>query len=147
MKKFFTENKNPQEIKEILGNLFISQPKITFECHIYERNNKYIYSEIEPFKILSYRDASGIINFNNDEESYNDLVLKMEIQFADTISYKDYIDQKEQFNQKNSKAYKIISFDEKREILGLQTSKRYTINLNKGQSCFSSVSTFYLFVI
>ena len=105
MKKFFTEHKNPQEIKEILGNLFISQPKITFECHIYERNNTYINSEIEPFKILSYRDASGIFNLNYDGESYNYLELEMEIKFADNIFCMDFVNQKEQFNENEKDKY------------------------------------------
>ena len=150
MKKFFTENKNPQEIKEILGNLFISQPKITFECHIYERNNKYIYSEIEPFKILSYRDASGIFNLNYDGESYNYLELEMEIKFADNISCMDFVNQKEQFNENEKDKYnyknKIVIFNEKEEISEFLTSQIYRIKINKNQGC-SSVPMFYLFAI
>ena len=147
-KKIFTEHKNPQEIKDILEKLFTSPPKITIECNIYERNNKYKNSEIESLKILSYRDASGIINFNNDEESYNDLVLKMEIQFADTISYMDYINQREEFKkiEKGKYKYDKIIFNENREISEFQTSEIYRININKNQGYFY-VPMFYLFVI
>ena len=69
-------------------------------------------------------------------------LLEVEINFSDTVSYNDYINQKEEFKKlqkrKNNTYNQSIRFKEEREIKYIRTSKNYLVNIYNTQSCFLS---------
>ena len=114
-KAIFSEQKTPLEMKALIGNLFTNSPSIDFVCEIYEHDtitdsegnqdtkSIYINSEFDHLNILSSRDVSGVLNFNYEGYSYAYLDIEVEVNFADTISYDDYITKKKKF-EKEKKA-------------------------------------------
>lgn len=105
-------------MKALIGNLFTNSPSIDFVCEIYEHDtitdsegnqdtkSIYINSEFDHLNILSSRDVSGVLNFNYEGYSYAYLDIEVEVNFADTISYDDYITKKK--NLKKKKKLNII---------------------------------------
>ena len=162
-KNLFKEQKTPEDMKILIGNLFTSLPSIIFICEIYETKTRtdiegnkenydeYIGSEYKYLKILSSRDVSGVLNLDYEGYFYAYLQLEVEINFSDTVSYNDYINQKEEFKKlqkrKNNTYNQSIRFKEERDIKYIRTSKNYLVNIYNTQSCFLSRITFNLFTI
>ena len=79
-KNLFKEQKTPEDMKTLIGNLFTSLPSIKLICEIdeiktrtdFEGNkenyDEYIGSEYKYLKILSSRDVRGVLNL--DYEGY-----------------------------------------------------------------------------
>ena len=162
-KSIFSEQKNPQEMRELIGKLFTSSPSIQFICEIYIRDErrdsegnmetyyKYYDSEYEDLEILSSRDVSGALNFNYGGYSYAYLELEIEVNFADTISYDDYITKKKIFEkekkEKHAHGSYSVEIKEKRTISDFETSKNYLININNTKNFFLNCGVFIIFVI
>ena len=162
-KNLFKEQKTPEDMKTLIGNLFTSLPSIKLICEIdeiktrtdFEGNkenyDEYIGSEYKYLKILSSRDVRGVLNLDYEGYFYKYLELEVEINFSDTVSYNDYINQKEEFKKlqkrKNNTYNQSIRFKEEREIKYITTSKNYLVIIYNTQSSFLSRITFNLFTI
>ena len=111
----------------------------------------YISSDYDHLNILSSRDISGVLNFNYEGYSYAYLDLEIEVNFADTISYDDYITQKKKFDKEKKAKHEHGSystrFKEKRNISEFGTSQSFLVNINNAQNCFLNCGIFILFVI
>ena len=138
-------NKSSTEgIYEKMGNYFKSLPKIQFTCECYHYEIKgenqisgygitastpnkekvVTYDETYDFPYYSERDVSGLFYLNCNEKYINKkhfikLQLKDEINFADSISYMDYQNQKELFWKRNRPKDNYMDFTEKRFIQDL----------------------------
>ena len=162
-KSLFLEPKSPQEMRALIGKLFTSSPSIQFICYLYlyseerdkegnlETHKNYYDSEYESLEILSSRDISGALNFNYEGYSYAYLELGIEVNFADTISYDDYITKKKIFEkekkEKHAHGSYSVEIKEKRTISDFETSKNYLININNTKNFFLNCGVFIIFVI
>ena len=90
-------------------------------------------SEYKYLKILSSRDVSGVLNLDYEEYSYAFLELEVEINFKDTVSYNDYLNQKDEFKKLQKKKNNIYNqstrFKEEKEIKYIWTSKNYLVKI------------------
>ncbi len=124
-----------------MGEYFVSIPKITFECSCYHYETRYkhyrdskgrthrtkervtIITHNDSFELPYYsvKDVSGLFMLNVDhadisKKYFVKLYLEKEINFADAISYSDYIGQKKAFYNKNKNIDKYIDLKEYRII-------------------------------
>jgi hypothetical protein len=153
--------------------LFANYPEIKFHCECYhkrrnrivrkdsqgredvryeeERVTTYVDDYVMPY--YSCKDVSGLFFLNIPEAQAKEkffikLSLGLEINFADAISYSDYIYQKEMFWQKNRFRDLYFDFNEKRT---LRDYKKYNlvqigngIPKNVGK-CYYALSVFLLY--
>ena len=128
---------------EKIGQLFRTAPTITFHCDCYHweervehykdaeghdqtRTNKVkITTHTDSFSMPYYscKDVSGLFYLEADKAARNSKVfiklhLKKEINFADPISYSDYMFHKEGFWQRNRYLDAYMDFNETRSIDG-----------------------------
>ena len=113
-KDLISSQKFPEQINSLIKILFKEEPIVSFDCEIYTRvkfkdsegnedyNLRYDRTESEIFEFLSSRDVSGPLYFSSDGKSFVILTIKSEVNFADTISYSDYKQQRDNF-QKNKR--------------------------------------------
>ena len=134
-----------ESMYEKMGKLFITAPVINFyaECYHYQtrhyttRDNKgHVHHHSSQTKVVthtesynlpyySFKDVSGLFLLNLNEAEvkqkiYIKLHLKKEINFADTISYSDYINQKDLFWKRNRYLDSRMNFTETRNIPGMK---------------------------
>ena len=165
-KDFFKDQKTPHEIKNIIGKYFSSPGTIQFKRYIYEgrtrtnnEGNQETYDELidcenEDLKIISSRDVSGVLNFSPGGYSYASLHIDTEVQFADTVSYNDFLEQEKKFKKEtNEKHYdpgKRAKVGVDRGVSGFGSNNDYLVNIynrNNNESCFLSRGTFIAFVL
>lgn len=143
---YLRHQKGNDRMYEKMGELFRTAPIITFraQCYHYEtrhhshRDSKgHIHHSTERVRVnthfdsmnlpyYSARDVSGLFLLDIDRANVNKkafikLHLQKEINFADSISYADYIYQKEAFWQRNRYRDVHMDFSETREIPGFHT--------------------------
>ena len=165
-KDLFKDQKSPQEIKDIIGKYFTSPGSIQFIRRIYiestrkdKEGNEETYDELddiesEDLQILSSRDVSGVLNFNAGGYSYVSLHIDTEVQFADTISYKDFLEQEKKFKKETKEIHfrprESVKVYVERGVSGFGSKNDYLVNIynrNNNQSCFLSRGTYIAFVL
>ena len=137
-----------------MGEHFRSTPEITFDSLCYHYRDRKCYPQNGPstIQVLTYReifklpyystkDVSGLFILNAGEtkensKPYVQLKLDAEINFADAISYSDYIYQKEAFWQRNRFRDLLMSFNEERTVPGLKNESLIKIT-DKEPPCIS----------
>ena len=168
--KFLCKQKNNKGVKYQMGEYFEKYPTIRFHCKCYhyekrkiEKKNKkghdtkkvkvVTHTDSYDLEYRSSRDVSGLLNlkYNNDHKdrkgriSYVKLFLKKEINFADPISVKDYITQKDSFWRKNRFRDTFMDFREERNIPGLIENN--PIIINDEEPCSVNIYWFIFFTI
>jgi len=103
------------------------------------------------FRYYSSRDVSGLFKLNYDKSKVNDkfyvkLELLSSIDFADSVTYNDWIEQKEKFCEENRYKDIYMDFMQKDIIEGLTTYNLINITENNpyGMSIFWYI--FFLFI-
>ena len=139
--KFFGLKKKEKTMYELMNYFFSAKPKIIFTASCYHyvtktkteydsngrlRNNTYEEKVITHYDTLtlpyySSRDVSGPFVLNLKKVGNVDFVklhLKLSIDFADSVSFIDYYNARDNFYNKNKYNYKdtYFDFDEKRSI-------------------------------
>ena len=150
-----------------MGKLFNTAPVITWtaQCYHYEtrhytetdsKGNTHhrtetvrvdTHYEEENLQYYSFRDVSGTFLLDIDraamnKKAYIKLHLSKSINFADAISYADYIRQKDRFYERNRHRDDYMDFNEYEKIPGLKTHNLVKIG-NKEPCCFGLCS--YIF--
>ena len=159
-KDLISSQKFPEQINSLIKILFKEEPIVSFDCEIYTRvkfkdsegnedyNLRYDRTESEIFEFLSSRDVSGPLYFSSDGKSFVILTIKSEVNFADTISYSDYKQQRDNF-QKNKRPFfgdDSYKFKETISINGIG-NKDYLVNIYGHENYFISKCTFIVFAI
>ena len=170
--KYLRIKNSEQGIYEKMGELFHTPPEITFKCECYhdsdeeniradpdgthsnELTKKIIsYNESYKFPYYTARDVSGLLNLdfgtsNAQKKYYIKLELNEEINFADSISYNDYENEKSNFCRRNRNRDVFFSFTESKQIPGLQKYSLIKISnkdpciVHFGWFCFFTLLTF-----
>ena len=154
-----SNEKSPKEFKLLMGKIFIVFPTIKFITTISERTyykdtddkedyrDTYVGTESSNLGIYSSRDISGPLNFYPNNHSYAFVSIKTEINFADTISYSDYIDERAKMKYYDAKMPNYVyEFSEERTIDGI-TRKAYLVNLYGNKNFFFSKAVYIIFSI
>ena len=132
----YLSNKQQNDtIYSIMKEYFLSAPTITMkvECFHHTRRGKgssnrvVTHRENKPFVYYSSRDVSGLFLLDFDkanlkDKAYIQLEVKKEINFADAISYSDYMVQKNDIWNRNRYLDKKMSYFEERTF---QNYKQY----------------------
>ena len=156
----YSSQKSPYEINELIGRLFKSTPSIEFICEIYitkkytdsrgKKQEKYIFShsKTDNLNILSSRDVSGPLNLHSDESHYAILNIQYIINFADTISYSDYKEKRNEIKNYKEFGYKHYEYKEKIKICDTDIDNTYfLINIYGGESCLLAKCAYIISVI
>lgn len=142
--KYLRNINTNDSIFQKIGSYFKIPPQITFHCscfHYVTYTRTYTdakgnisrstvtervvtHSETLKFPYYSVRDVSGLFYLNCDpnliqNKSFIKLELSEEINFADAISYMDYLFEKTVFCEKNKNRDEHFLYDEKRVIPGI----------------------------
>ena len=167
----FLINKNSKEgIKETFRKYYQASPSIVFYGRSYHIETVYTtttnsdgkeeYDETqveettstETYNLPYYsaRDVSGLFHLNCKKDNvqkkcYIKLELNEEIDFADTISYSDYENEKNNFNGRNKPKDELYSFTETRSIPGLV--KHNLINIGDSDPCIVNHCVFLLSIL
>ena len=165
--KYLCRKRKNKEIKlnELLESLFKAQPNVSVYCECSHTESEYVsdgdeghyetstvvsYSENVPIKYYSCRDVSGLFVLNVNEKNINKkayikLELNTEINFADTVSYKENEFVKMDLTIRNKNKDRNFSIKELRSINGMR--KHYFLRLqDKEPKCFHYM-WFLLFTI
>lgn len=154
-----------QRLYEKMTKLFETPPKIMLKCkcYHYETRNVNIRGKIEriKLKIATYRetydfpyytsrDISGLLSLDYDKDyirkkPYIQLELEKEINFADSISYSDYIREKENFRRRNYKKDQCFELYEEKQISGFK--ENILVNLTKNEPFFTKRYIYAFFTI
>ena len=158
-------NKSSKGVYEIMGDLFKAPPSLilgiecydeweTVEEHVkedgtieksrsYDRTTKYVNDHIIPY--YSSRDVSGLFHINSDINAIR-LELTEEINFADSISYYNYLQEKEYIYEKHKHKANNCSLSNKFHIPGLEQYNLVPVN-SESDSCCLNVCIFILFIL
>ena len=155
------KNKSNEGLNELMGKIFKTPPKISLfgKCYhfVYSGTSKHrtrrrVVSHSETYEIPYYssRDVSGLFLLNCSKENikgkyYIKLELNEEINFADEISYSDYIIQKTNFWKVNEKRDEYFYFKESRIIQDKE--QFYLIKLGENDSCIANFFFFFIFTV
>ena len=154
----YSSQKSPHEINELIGKLFKSTPSIEFISEIYttkkfkdsrgKEQEKYIFShsKTDNLNILSSRDVSGPLHLHSDESHYAILNIQYIINFADTISYSEYKEKRNEIKNYKEFGYEHYTYKEKIKICDIDNAY-FLINIYGGESCLLSKCTYIIFVI
>lgn len=119
-----------------------------------KKNKVIAYKDEYEMPYYSYRDVSGVFMLNlkdmkNNNKAYIQLTLKKEINFADGISYDDYIKRKTEFWTKNRYIDLYMDYKEERILPGYTDTLFLKIDGQKGSICmtrmFFWICTFFTF--
>ena len=167
----FLCNKNSdQGMYQKMGNLYMTPPEIKFYCECYHYEYRYyttrdrngnVYTNTTTVRVVTYRDCfivpyysardvSGLFYLNCEEvqlkkKTYVQLELLEEINFADTISYMDYMSYKEEFWRRNRFRDIYMDFNETRIIPGL--TQHNLIKFGENDPCYVNYFWFLFFTI
>ena len=174
---YLRHQKGNDRMYEKMGELFRTAPVITFHCVCYHYETKHTtykdsnghvqnrtervhvntHSDTMELPYYSARDVSGlfllnIAKANASQKAFIKLHLQKEVNFADAISYSDYIMQKDAFWMRNRYRDALMDFDETRTIPGFHTENLVQIGdyhpsgVSSGlyiASCFLMFCQFY----
>ena len=104
------------------------------------------WNKSEYLKILSSRDVSGPLRFYPYGSSFAILNIKSEINFADTISYSDYKEIRNEIKNYKESGFSHYEYKEKIKIGNIE-NEDFLVNIDGGESCFVSKCTFIIFSI
>ena len=154
----YSSQKSPHEINELIGKLFKSTPSIEFICEIYKtkkykdsrgiEKEKYIFSHSKKdnLNILSARDVSGYLHLHSDEKYYAILNIQSVINFADTISFSDYKEKRNEIKNYKELGYDHYEYKEKIKICDIDNTY-FLINIYGGESCLLTKWAYIISVI
>ena len=158
---YYLRHKRPDIlIYDKIKKLFYYPPRIQFvcECYHYEIKGsstknaqaKKVITKVATkyFNYYSSRDVSGLFKLNNDKSSIADkyyvkLELLTDFSFADSVSYNDYLKEKDEFcnTYKNFDIH--MDFSQINDINGL--NKYNLINITESNPCGMSCFWFIVF--
>ena len=169
----YLRNKSSNEsIYLKMSQYFSTRPRILFHCECYHYETvttgvsrdsqgqtsydeaevkEVTYKEDMEFIYYSVRDVSGLLYLNCDDEatirnkSYIKLELIEEINFADTISYMDYRNAKNNFYDRNRDKDEFFDFKETKIIPGIMHHN--LIKLRESEPCTVNYFLFVIFTI
>ena len=158
------------DIYKKMGIYFRTLPEIKFYCECYHYETRTytktnIYGKTETYtkekKVVTHtahyslpyysvRDVSGLFYLNFDKiyvkkKHFIKLKLKEEINFADSISFMDYVNEKNDFCRRNQDRDDHLVFREERIISGL--GHHNLINMTDKWSCSVNFLLFFFFTI
>lgn len=143
-----------------MEGLYTAAPVIRMKSVSYHffnatKKNKVIaYKDEYEMPYYSYRDVSGVFmldlkDMKNNSKAYIQLALKKEINFADGVSYDDYMKRKNEFWTKNRYIDLLMDYKEERIIPGYTDTIFLKIDGQKGSMCmtrmFFWLCTFFTF--
>jgi hypothetical protein len=153
-----------------MKDLFITPPKIEFCCICYHYETRKVTTYDSKgnastrtetvqvvtrtaskfFNYYSSRDVFGLFNINYDESSiinkfYVKLELLVNIDFADTVTYSDYLKEKEEFCESNRHYDTFMDFIQKDIIDGLTSYN--LIKITENDPCGISVFWYIIFTL
>ena len=161
-------NKDKLSFHEKMGNIFNMKPEVILinkKYHYIEEEYTYTdddgntqtgtrtvrewgYKTVESMKYKSFRDVSGLLVLNCGKskkirKAYVELEIKLEINFADTISYSDYEKAKNDFysRQKHSDSYNQL--DEEITVKGLK--HHYLLKIMDKDPCTINIYWYIFF--
>ena len=168
--KYLCNKSSTEGIYEKMGNYFRTPPEIKFycECYHYEirtYTKTNIYGKTETYtkkeKVVSYtedyflpyyseRDVSGLFYLNCDKinvkkKHFIKLKLREEINFADSLSYMDYVYEKDYFWRRNRFRDVYFDFKEERIIPGMVHHN--LIKMTDDEPCSVNFLLFFFFTI
>lgn len=168
--KYLSNKKSGSSMYREMQLIFQQRPTISFHCECWhmeniqytERDNqgriqyktrmerRTTHIETYSFPYYSARDVSGLFYLNMDKaeaekKAYIKLNLKEEINFADCISYHDYVVAKEAFWARNRFRDVHMDYSEKREIPGLKHHN--LIQLTENEPACVNLCVFILFTL
>ena len=168
---YLRHKKSDEQLFNKMKKLFNTPPEIQFicECYHYEtrtyttydsKGNRSTRTETVRvvtsvntmfFRYYSSRDVSGLFKLNYDKSKVSDkfyvkLELLSSIDFADSVTYNDWIEQKEKFCDENRHKDIYMDFMQKEIIEGLTTYN--LINITENNPCGMSILwyIFFLFI-
>ena len=163
-------NKDKLSFHEKMGNIFNMKPEVILinkKYHYIEETYTYTdddgnthtgtrtvrdwgYKTVESMKYKSFRDVSGLLVLNCGKskkirKAYVELEIKLEINFADTISYSDYEKAKNDFysRQKHSDSYNQL--DEEITVKGLK--HHYLLKIMDKDPCTINIYWYIFFTL
>ena len=146
---FLRSKKNKDEVINALSKLIKTNPLIIYKFEVRNYNLR-ITGNIE-FIYYSSRDVSGLLELDilkDDlkDKSYVALEIEQEINFADEISYFDFVNSKNIFNRRLKKGYYVYSLKDARSIPS-QCNYYNLIRIGDKDPCFVNCFFFILFTI
>ena len=138
----------------VMESLFKTAPLIRMKSssfHYFNQEKKaqiFSYKDIQTFPYLSYRDVSGLFLLDLKDATTNDKSyivhhLKKEINFADTLTYNDYIIKKTEFWKKNRYYDIYMEYQEERLIEGFMEDILMKVDGSSG-SIFMTSTFFWI---
>ena len=147
--EYLCNKKKEVKLSDLLESLFQAKPITYIYCDCYHcesdgdggTNDITTYSEKIPINYYSCRDVSGLFQLNLNEKNiskkdYIKLEIRTEINYADTVSYKEIEIIKQDLKIRNEKKDKFISVKDFKEISGM--NRYYLLRLqDKEPKCFN----------
>ena len=168
-KYLYRKNKNIG-IREKMNEIFKAEPKLRLWCECYHYESEAyqdtdsegntvtktrivkVVSNKEDYTFPYYccRDVSGLFVLNTDrahlaKKTFIALELKIEINFADSLSYGDYISEKNSFKRRNEHRDKYFRMKEEKKIEDIK--HHYLINIRDSSPCCVKDIWFFLFTL
>ena len=169
--KYLCNKISGQGIYSRMASIFKAVPIFTLYCECYHiETEEYTvtdedgntHTETRSYEVVTYRetyhipyyccrDVSGLFILNTDEKhikrkAFVKLELKEEINFADAISYSDYIKEKDDFRRRNQNRDAQFRMKEKKaKIEGLK--HHHLIQIQNNSPCCVNYCWFFLFTI
>ena len=165
---YLRHKRNDENLYDKMKQLFHTYPQIQFVCESYHYETRTVTTydsngiastrtetvrvvtrvATKFFDYYSSRDVSGLFNLNYDESAIADkLYVKLElftnIDFADAVTYSDYIREKEQFCDENRHYDLYMDFFQNNIISGLTNYN--LINITKDNPCGMSLFRYVFF--
>jgi hypothetical protein len=163
-------NKDELSLHTKMGEIFQMKPEIILKNKKYHyENKKYTYTDkygktqegtrtvrvwgimdVESMKYKSFRDVSGLLvlncgKLNKRRKAYVDLEIKLEINFADTISYSDYEKAKTDFYHKGYHSDSYTQLSEEITVKGLK--HHYLLKIKDKEPCMINIYWFIIFTL
>ena len=167
---FLIHKRSDSNIFEKMKTLFHTYPTIQFVCECYHYETKVVVSTdsnghvstrtetvrvvtLTATKIFNYyssRDVSGLFKLNYDKSVIKDkfyvkLELLTNIDFADAVTYSDYVKERDEFQDENRHYDTFMDFYQNNIINGLTSYN--LINLTKNNPCGMSFVWFIFFTL
>ena len=166
---YLIHKRSDSNIFEKMKTLFNTQPTIQFVCECYHYETRVITTvdakgntstrtvtvrvvtrtATKFFNYYCSRDVSGLFKLNYDESDIKDkfyvkLELLTNIDFADAVTYSDYVREKKEFQEENRYYDTFMDFFQNNIIDGLTSYN--LINITKNNPCGMSFVWFIFFI-
>ena len=168
--KFLINKEEEKTFNEKMGEIFHMKPEVLLKIYEYHYDAKYYaYIDEDGYRVSgqgitkintgdysnsmnykSFRDVSGLLVLNcgkskNIRKAYVQLEIKLEINFADTISYADYEKEKSDFYSRNKHSDKYTQLNEEITVKGLK--RHYLLKIIDKEPCTINIYFFIFFTI